>query len=414
VSAPVDILGIGAEGISGLSPTARSRLDAATFLAGGRRHLAGVPDLGPERFAIGDNVAELVERLRGRGADERCVVLASGDPLFYGIGHRLGIELGRDQIRVEPAVSSMQLAFARAGLSWQGASLASIHGRPLGATLRPLLGRGRIGLFTQDGASPGAVASYFLDRGLDDYTAWVAERLGAPDERVVEAPIAGLVGSMFDPLNFLILERNKNSDVVFDWVDRTPLAAADDLYAQPDAGPLLLTHADVRAVTLTRFRDVPPGPIWDIGAGLGGVAVDLARAFPAEEVVACERSPTQLGYLRQNRSRFAAHNLRIVEGEAPGCLDGEPPPAGVFLGGSGGRLDAILDLVLGRLGDGGVLVANFVGLENLARFSERVKAEGWPMDVTMIQVSQGRPLAGLTTLLPLRPVWIVRTTRGPG
>ncbi len=410
---PVDVLGLGAEGPDGLSPIAKGRLAAATFLAGGRRHLASVAETSAERFAIGDNVAELVERLRGRRLDECCVVLASGDPLFYGIGHRLGLALGRDQIRVEPALSSMQLAFARAGLSWQGAAIASVHGRPLGATLLPLLGRPRIGLFTQDGASPSAVASFFLDRGLDDYTAWVAERLGSPEERVFERPIAGLVGSRFDDLNFLILERNQIGDGVFDWLIPPPLATPDHLYAQPDAGPILLTHADVRAVTLTRFRDVPAGPIWDVGAGLGGVAIDLARAFPASEVVACERSSIQAGCLRENRSRFAAYNLRIVEGEAPGCLEAEPPPAAIFLGGSGGRLDAILDLAFLRLAQGGVLVANFVGLENLARFSDRVKDQGWSVDVAMIQVNHGRALAGLTAMVPLRPVWIVRAAPEP-
>ena len=119
---PVDILGIGAEGPRALGAGAGAGSSAATFLAGGRRHLELVGPGAAETFAIGDNVAELVDRLRDAGPDERCVVLASGDPLFYGIGHRLGLELGRDSIRVEPAVSSMQLAFARAGLAWHDAA----------------------------------------------------------------------------------------------------------------------------------------------------------------------------------------------------------------------------------------------------------------------------------------------------
>ena len=144
---------------------------------------------------------------------------------------------------------------------------------------------------------------------------------------------------------------------------------------------------------------------------MGGVSVDLARTFPAAEVVAFDRSPVQLDQLRQNRSRFEAYNVRIVEGEAPGCLEGETRPAAVFVGGSGGQLDAILDVVFRQLPGRGLLVANFVGLENLARFSDRVKAVGWPIDVTLLQVGQGQPLAGLTTLVPLRPVWIVRAIR---
>jgi precorrin-6Y C5,15-methyltransferase (decarboxylating) len=410
MSEPVDILGMGAEGPSSLNETARGRLAAATFLAGGRRHLELVGPGAAERFALVANLSELLERLRGRRADERCVVLASGDPLFYGIGHRLGSELGRDQIRVEPSISSMQLAFARVGLSWHDASLASVHGRDLESTLRPLLGRPRIGLFTRDGASPSKVASFLVERGLDDYTAWVGERLGTSAERMTRGPIPELIGRSFDDLNYLILERAKPAEPEGGNRSRS-ITAPDVHFSQPASGPILLTHEDIRAVTLTRFRDVPGGPIWDVGAGLGGVSIDLAHAFRGSEVVAFERSSTQLAHLIENRKRFGAYNLRVVEGEAPGCLVGEARPSAVFLGGTGGWLDAILDVVLERLAPGGVLVANFVGLENLARFRERVDREGWAIDLVQVQINQARPLGGLTTFVPLRPVWVARSAR---
>src|SRR6185436_15347695 len=129
------------------------------------------------------------------------------------------------------------------------------------------------------------------------------------------------------------------------------------------------------------------------------------------EVVAVERSPVQAEYLRENRRRFQAWNLRVVEGTAPEALDSEPPPAALFLGGSGSRLDAILDLAVDRLLPGGCFVANFVGLENLGRTLERLRAEGWGPDVAQVQVSDGRALAGLTTFVPQRPVWVVRGVR---
>ena len=414
MSRPVDVIGIGAEGLSGLAADSRARLDAATFLAGGRRHLDLASDRQAERFAIADNVAALVDRLRGRGEAERCVVLASGDPMLYGIGQSLAAGLGRDEIRVEPAVSSLQLAFARAGLSWHDAAIASIHGRPMARALLPLLGRPKIGLFTQDGASPSAVAAFFLDRGLDDYSAWVGERLGSDREGVTISDLHAIRDRRFADLNFLILERHPRPDSVFDWMGGPTLAIPDEAFAQPSGGPILLTHQDVRSVTLSRFSGVPDGPIWDIGAGLGGVATDLARTFRGVEVVGIERSEIQIPFLRQNRGRFCAYNLRIVDGEAPDCVGEEERPAGIFVGGTGGRLDAILDLAFERLLPGGKLVANFVSLENLARFSDRARLQGWPMDVTQVQVSHGRPLAGLTSLVPLRPVWVVRATRPAG
>jgi len=331
------------------------------------------------------------------------VVLASGDPLFFGIGRFLGDALGRDQIVVEPAVSSMQLAFARAGLSWHDARIASIHGRPLAVTLVPLLGLPKLGLFTHDGSSPSQVAGFLIERGLADYRAWVAEDLGTETERVTPSDLAGLVGRSFAALNVMILERPGNHPA------ERPPGLADELFSAPAEGPRLLTHAEIRAVTLAQFRELPAGPIWDVGAGLGGMSVGLAHAFPGREVVAIERSPAQLEYLKANRHRLGAWNIRILAGVAPEGLAAESPPAAIFVGGSGGRLAAILDLALGRLATGGVLVANFVGLEHLTACLDRLRADGWPVEVLQVQISQGRPLANLTTFVPLRPVWIVRT-----
>ncbi len=268
---PVRIVGIGAEGLAGLSPRARAALERADFLAGGRRHLALVGPPRVESLIISSNLVELVERLKNRHPDERCVVLASGDPLFYGIGHRLGQELGYDHIVVEPAVSSLALAFARAGLSWHDASIATVHGRPIKEALMPLLGRSKIGLLTHDGASPSAVARFLIERGLDDYRAFVAERLGADDERSGTYPVIDLVDQEFDPLNVMILLREPEALYASDCSGVIP----DAQFAQPEQPPILLTHADVRAVVLGRFRSLPPGPLWDLGAGLGGVAITL-------------------------------------------------------------------------------------------------------------------------------------------
>jgi precorrin-6Y C5,15-methyltransferase (decarboxylating) len=407
VSLPVHILGIGAAGVVGLSPRARAALARATFLAGGTRHLALIATREVETFTIKNNLLDLVARLRARGPDERCVVLASGDPLCFGIGAFLRAHLGPEALIIEPAVSSLQLAFARAALPWQDAAIASIHGRPLVPTLLPLLGRSLIGLFTEDGDSPARVAEFFLERGLDDYTVWVGENLGAEDERVTCLPIRELIGRSFGTLNVLILQRLRPVDSRMIRLAIPP----DHAFAQPETGPVLLTHAEVRAIVLSRFHDLPEGPLWDIGAGLGGIAVGLARLFDRAEIVAVERSPAQIEFLEANRRRFEAWNVRIVMGEAPEVLAGEDAPAGAFLGGSGGRLDAILDVIFDRLRPGGVLVANFVGLQNLLQCVERLDGVGWTRDVRLVQISQGQELAGLTTFAPRRPVWVVRAVR---
>jgi precorrin-6Y C5,15-methyltransferase (decarboxylating) len=407
VSQPVSIVGLEADGVASLSPRARKAIEAATFLAGGRRHLELIGQNGRETFTITNNLQELADRLRRRTAEERCVVLASGDPLFFGIGHFLSESLGREQIIVEPAISSMQRAFAKAGIAWHNAEIVSIHGRPLEKTLLPLLGHPTIGVFTQNGDSPAEIAGFFLDRDLDDYDVWVAENLGTGFESVTTCTIHELVDRRFGDLNVVILKRSAETPPP----RPEPAGIPDCRFAQPDSGPILLTHADIRALTLARFRDLPDGPIWDIGAGLGGVSVELARAFPEREIVAIERSEDQLSYLRANRLRLSAFNLRIVVGEAPECLSEEPAPAAVFLGGSGGRLDAILDVCFARIGSGGVLTANFVSLENVTRCLERCRAAGWNPELAQAQVNRAESLGGLTVFAPQRPVWILRAAR---
>lgn len=404
---PVHLIGLGADGPASLSPCARAWLAEASFVAGGTRHLTLVDAPGAETFVITTNLDALAVRLHDRGPDERCVVLASGDPLCFGIGRFLGARLEPGELIVEPAVSSLQLAFARVVRPWSEARIASVHGRPLVPTLLPLLGQPLVGLLTHDGSSPAAIAECFLARGLDDYTVWVGEDLGAPAERVTRLAIADVPGRQFGDLNVVVLERAAGRS------EPRPVLPDDDAFSAPEPGdgPRLLTQRDVRAVALARFVDLPEGPVWDLGAGLGGMSVGLANTFPAVDVVAVERSARELPHLKANRRQFGAWNLRIVEGVAPEALTGEPEPAAVFLGGSGGRLDAILDVVLDRLKPSGRLVANFAGIEHLALALERLRSAGWDPNVAQVQVSRGRPLAGMTSLVAERPIWVVDTVR---
>jgi precorrin-6Y C5,15-methyltransferase (decarboxylating) len=188
----------------------------------------------------------------------------------------------------------------------------------------------------------------------------------------------------------------------------------DDAFARPDDGPEVMTRQEVRSVVVGKLLGPtdPGDTAWDIGAGLGTVSVELAVLRPHLEVVAVERDPARAALLRTNRERFGAYNIRVVQGSAPEALDDEAErPRLVFVGGSGGRLAEILDLVAGRLRDGGRLVAGFVTLEHLALTLERLRAWGWPAEVTEVHVARSDALAGLTGLKPQRGVFVVRADR---
>lgn len=409
----IDIIGIGADGPAGLRPELIERIHAAEFLAGGKRHLEHFPNATGERLAITNDLRGLCVQLGKRWPARRCVVLASGDPLFFGIAAILIGQLGKEKFRVEPALSSMQLAFARAGLPWSYAALDSIHGRPPRPALLPLLGKHRIGLFTHDGDSPALVARFFQQFGLANYAAYVGENLGGKNERFTRwENLDELASQTFSPLNYLILER-RHYPVKREDIDRNRAlipGAPDAIFARPTDHREVMTRQEVRAVTLAKLGgEIEPGEtIWDIGAGLGTVAVELAVLRPQVEIVAVERDPARAVFLRQNRERFDAYNVRVLEGAAPEVLHAETErPKRIFLGGSGEHLIDILELAQERLRDGGRLVANFVTLEHLTRTLARLKEWGWPFEISEVHVSRSDALAGLTGLKPQRGVFIV-------
>jgi precorrin-6Y C5,15-methyltransferase (decarboxylating) len=411
----IHIIGIGADGLAGLRPELVQIIRSADFMAGGERHLrlTGEPSgVGPRRFIIKDNLGDLLGELSQRHQEQKCVVLGSGDPLFYGVGSLIAGALGSNQVRIEPAVSSMQLAFARAGLSWQHATLATIHGREIRPNLLPLLGRKLIGLFTQDGDSPAVVARFFLQFGLNDYEGFVGENLGAENERFTcRSDLQQLLEQHFSPLNYLILRRTRYPFPIAE-IDRNRAlvpGVPDDAFARPAEGQEVMTRQEVRSILLGKLGPTQPGDtVWDIGAGLGTVSVEIAVLRPDVEVIAVERDPARAVYLHQNRERFDAYNIRMIEGTAPDALEMEKEkPQIIFLGGSGEHLPAILELVLSRLRSGGRLLANFVTLENLTAFLQKLREWKWPFEITEIQIARSDSLAGLTGLKPHRAVFLV-------
>jgi precorrin-6Y C5,15-methyltransferase (decarboxylating) len=410
------VIGLGAEGQAGLRPELVERVHRADFLAGGERQLRCFPSALGVRFIIKNNLDELLQELRRRAPEQHCVVLASGDPLFYGIGTYLAERFGSGCLRIEPAVSSMQLAFARAGIPWQNAALASIHGRDLRAILLPLLGRPIIGLFTADGDSPAAVARFFLQRGLGDYEAVVGENLGTEQECVSRfAVLTQLSDRQFAPLNYLLLRRTRDPDAAVRVERKRRLSPGipDEAFERPEDGPEVMTRQEIRSVLLSKLGPLSPGDtVWDIGAGLGTVSVEIAVLRPEAEVLAVERDPERAEFLRKNREQFGAYNIRVIEGSAPAALAAETErPRTVFIGGSREQLPAVLDFVFPRLRPGGRLLANFVTLEHLMLMLQRLQEWAWPFEVTQIQVARSDRLAGLTGLKPHRGVFLARADK---
>ncbi len=410
----VIVVGIGDAGRSSLSEEALAAVRGADVLAGGERHLAFFPEFRGERIVLKDRMAEAAGAIDAARARGSVAVLASGDPLFYGIGAYLAKKLGREAVRILPNVSAMQLAFARARVAWQDAALVSLHGRAM-ENLLPVLGtRDAIGVFTDGTNTPGAIARACLDSGNGDYRMIVCENLGGPDEKVREMALAEAVSAQVGPLNVVILRReDAASPREAPPIDPASLGAVgipDDLFVYRSPAKALITKLEVRLVSLAALRLRPADVVWDVGAGSGSVAVECARLCPRGRVFAIEKNRPDFDLIASNLARFGVENVTVVCGRAPGEGLGDwPDPDAVLVGGSGGELDALLGTCLARLKPGGRLVLNAATIETLAGANAFFRNAGLRPAVTLVQASRGVEIAavGLTRFEALNPVYVL-------
>ncbi|MBI3966804.1 MAG: precorrin-6y C5,15-methyltransferase (decarboxylating) subunit CbiE [Chloroflexi bacterium] len=398
----ISVVGLGADGPSGLGSRALDLVNQATILCGGERHLDYFADHPARRFVVKSNLRELATILEAERQSGRPVVLASGDPGCFGLVAFLRARFGREALEVVPNVSSFQLAFARLGEPWHDAHLLSAHGRPLGPVVREALHSPKFAVLTDSTNTPAAVAAALLDAGLPDAPAWVLENLGASNERLTATSLAKLEGQSFDPLNVLVVLR-----------DSVPPRRY--VFARPETDYLhsrgLITKAEVRAVSLGKLRLAETDLVWDVGAGCGSVGIEAAALAWRGTVWAVERNPEQIDHIRANVTRHRVVNLEIVAGSAPDALGDLPDPDAVFVGGAGPELRAVLAVSRDRLRPGGRFVLNAATFETAGTTLDFLRASGWPADLTQISAARGADLLGHTRLAALNPVFVIAATK---
>jgi precorrin-6Y C5,15-methyltransferase (decarboxylating) len=409
---PLVVVGIGHDGPAGLSAEARAHVADARALAGGRRHLDFFPEWAGEKIVIDADLDTVVGRLRERYASAKTVVLASGDPLFYGIGRVLLQSFPREDLVFLPQVSSVQLAFARVKETWHDARVVSLHGRPLEA-LRPAVEarEAKIAVLTDGRNDPAAVAGFLCRHGAaEDYALWVCENLGGPDERVSRHAPARLGDGPFSPLNVVVLVRERALPPAL--AQDVPLLGIPESALLHRAGPRgLITRREVRLLALCYLELRPDDVVWDIGAGSGSVAIEAARLSAGLRVFAVERDGEAFRQLEANVVRLGAGRVRAVRAEAPDGLADLPDPDAVFVGGSGGRLRDILAVAARRLRPGGRIALNCITLENLARGWDGLREQGLEPEATSVQLAHSRPLGRLHALEPDSLIFILRARK---
>lgn len=406
----VSILGVSDSGLEGLNARARAAFDAATLLCGGARHLGYANGRAVDKFILKGNLKELVAILEAELAkpEGRPVVLASGDPLFFGVANYLIKKMGAEKVTVHPYLSALQLAFARAGVAWEDADLLSVHGRPLDhlAAARPTAHT--LGILTDGQNTPAACAAYLRKMGWPaDAQAWVLENLEGADERSTAATLAGLEGKSFGDLNVLIVRRASTPAPQAAYAIGLP----EEAFAQRKPEKGLITKTEVRVLSLSKLRVFPGACVWDIGAATGSVAIEAARLSGHGPVWAFEKNAEDCDNVRENAERFGTPTVRVVHGAAPDALaQAKDDPDAVFIGGTSGKMAAILDACLARLKPGGSIVLNSVTLQNNADALAWFERSGLDWGFLQAQVSRGKsiktPTETLHRLDALNPVHI--------
>ncbi|MBI4781047.1 MAG: precorrin-6y C5,15-methyltransferase (decarboxylating) subunit CbiE [Oscillatoriophycideae cyanobacterium NC_groundwater_1537_Pr4_S-0.65um_50_18] len=361
----LSIVGIGEDGLPGLSPIARSLVDGAEVLVGGGRHLAMLPpDDRPRLSWVSPISSSVDEILRRRG--QRICVLASGDPMCYGIGALLTRRVAIAEITIIPSVSAFSLACARLGWSLPEVETLSLCSRPPDLLRASLYANAKLLVLSEGRQTPAIVAEILTQQGLGDSRITVLERMGGVHERQISGIAAtwGKLDQDIADLNTLAIECIASS--VASSIASSGIPNPQSLSRSPGLPDAAyhhdgqLTKREIRAVTLSALAPLPGELLWDVGAGCGSIGIEWMRSHPRCRAIAIEKSRTQ--YIADNAAALGTPTLQIIQGTAPTALQNLPAPDAIFIGG-GITSEGLLEVCWSALKPGGRLVANVVTLE---------------------------------------------------
>lgn len=400
----VYIIGVSPLGASSVSGEALNLVHEAELIFGGQRLLDMFPAVTAQKIRVGGDLNQTTAVIKANIGLKRMVVLASGDPNFYGIARNLQQALGARVLEIFPNVSSMQLAFARIKESWDDAVFASVHSRSLKGLADAVKGHHKVCILTDENNIPSEVARELLSRGIENCKVFVCQDLGSDREQIVETDLIQAAQKSFSSLNVMIIIR----PVTEKPAESTQLLGiADERFLLRSQEKSLITKLEIRAVSLAKLGLTENSIVWDIGAGSGAVSIEASLLARGGSVFAVEKNSGDVAVIRENVKRFKRKNIEIIEASAPEGLEGLPDPSAVFIGGSGGKMSQIVEVACARLKTGGRIVANLATLENLQTLCHELEVKGFATETTLVNIARSRPVLDLTRLEALNPVFVV-------
>jgi precorrin-6Y C5,15-methyltransferase (decarboxylating) len=389
----LSLIGIGEDGVNGLSPAARMLLAQAEFVVGGARHLALAGKLDAETMTWPSPLADALPKILERRGAPVCV-LASGDPFFYGVGALIAAHVPAQEIECVPAPSAFSLAAARLCWSLQDCRLISLHGRDFERIIPALQPGAKILCLSWDETTPPRLAKLLCERGLGQSKIIVIEAMGGPRERLRECAAEAFAIAKIDPLNLVALEISADAQSRI-----TPVTnGLADGWFENDGQ---ITKREVRAVALSALAPRRGELLWDVGAGSGSIAIEWLLADPANRAIAIEAQIERAERILRNAKALGAPQIEIVPAAAPAAFAGLPRPDAIFVGG-GASDKGLLDAAFAALAPGGRLVVNAVTLETEAELIARFKAQGG--DLIRIEIARADPIGGFYGWRPARPI----------
>lgn len=395
MAAWLSVVGLGEDGWAGLVEPARAAVTSAEVVMGGARHLSLLPPCSdqlriewPTPFS---GAFDMVSAHRGRAV----CVLASGDPMLYGMGASLAKRFPSEEMRIFPGPSAFSLAAARLGWPLQDCITLTVHGRPLAQIQSRLTPGARLLVLSENGGTPAQLAALLCDRGFGDSVLHVLEHMGGAKEHRVEGTARGWSYPPGADLN-VVAVHCQGAGPAFPCLAGLP----DDAFAHDGQ----LTKRDIRALTLARLAPLPGQLLWDVGAGCGSVGIEWMRSHPSCRAVAIEANAARRALIEHNRDALGVPGLDIIAGRTPEALVGLPTPDAIFIGG-GLSCDGVVSACWEALAPGGRLVANAVTVQGeavLARLHADIGGE-----LIRIAVSHAQTLGRFDAWQPAMPVTVL-------
>ncbi|MGL4209409.1 MAG: precorrin-6y C5,15-methyltransferase (decarboxylating) subunit CbiE [Candidatus Adiutrix sp.] len=387
-----------------LAPTSQKIIAEAEVLAATKRFLNIFSDSQAEMLPLDCPLAQWFEKLKTHHeSGKKIVILASGDPNYYGLGKRLMLHFESSQVVIIPSLTTVQIAFARLKTPWEKIETASLHGRQskidFWASLYRAahLGSGFLAVYTDEANSPEQIAKRLLARGQTNWRMHVFEDLRTPHERISCLSLFEASNQKFSPLNLVVLECEQRPLPI-------GLGLPESSYSH-EAG--LITKKEVRVVTLSLLNLAPHHTVWDLGAGSGSISIEAAPFVSHGSIWAVEKSPIRAEQIAINRTKFGVAQVEIVEDDSTHAISHLPPPHRIFIGGGGRDLDNIIRAARLRLNPGGLMVINLVTIDRVGPIISLLNSLNLETSITQLQVSRSAPLGEGLYLKPLNQVWLI-------